>query len=151
MLRCSLYAYLSCLTLSLLCIVLSSVLFCIGTRYMCYSLCKYDSMLKALSAPSNIDLISKFDLQPLSDRRTVSNSKAGMMYKVINGLADPQPRDGTLQSNLRPSRGQTGTLLIPHTRTDTFWHSFPSAICIWNTLPPSTISDFPDALKCCAQ
>lgn len=97
------------------------------------------------------ELVSRLNLQPLSDRRVAA--RAMMMYKIVNGLVDLQPQDGTLKPNPRPSRGQPGKILVPYTRTDTFRHSFfPSAIRTWNAIPPSAFSaDSPEAFKRCVE
>ena len=59
-----------------------------------------------------------------------------MMDKIINGLANLQPREGTLIPSTRPWRGRWGKWIVPHRRTHTFQHSsFPSPIHIWNFVP----------------
>ena len=48
------------------------------------------------------------------------------------------------KSNTRYSWSQLQAIKkaeVPHTETDTFQHSFPSTICIWNATPSSAFSD----------
>ena len=81
-------------------------------------------------------LVNRLGLVTLETRR--ANNKAIMMYKVMNGLVELTPRPGVICPTTRNTRGQENKLIVPYSRTDVMKHSFfPSAIRIWNGLPPS--------------
>ena len=96
-------------------------------------------------------LVNQLGLHQLETRR--NNNKAALMYKIMNGLVDVTPRTGVIVPTSRRTRGQEGKLLVPYSRTNTMLHSFfPSAIRIWNSLPPAiassaSIDDFKAAME----
>jgi len=84
------------------------------------------------SSASN--LVRQLELDTLKSRRSVA--KATMIYKMKNTLVDIDTSNVLLPS-IRSSRGVKSKFQVPHTRTNTLLHSFfPSAIRIWNNLPP---------------
>ena len=92
-------------------------------------------------------LVSRLDLDPLALRRTAA--KATMMYKIMGGLVEATPREGTFTPAARATRGHTGKLQIPYSRTESHRHSFyPSAIRLWNQIPEASIkANTPQAFK----
>ena len=92
-------------------------------------------------------LVSKLKLPTLEQRR--NTAKATMIYKIMNGLVDITPVQGTLTPANRSTRRHTSKLMVPHCRTDVYLHSFfPSAIRIWNNLPSEApLAGSPKAFK----
>ena len=70
-----------------------------------------------------------------------SGQTTNFFVQGLNNVQSPMalltsnPREGTLQPNHRPSRGQPGKLLIPHTRTDTFFFRIVATINLLIILP----------------
>ena len=80
-------------------------------------------------------LITRLELQQLEAKRRAD--KVSMTYKVRNNLVDIAPTPGTLQPSNRTTRGQQLKLQVPYSRTNTRFNSiFPSAIQLWNSVPP---------------
>ena len=73
----------------------------------------------------------------LQERR--ARSKVVMMYKIIHGLVDV-PHTQYLIPNQRDTRGHAAKYFVPSVRVLAFKFSyFPSAITLWNSLPPGTV------------
>ena len=70
-------------------------------------------------------LVAKLNLPPLKQRRTAA--KATMMYKIMGGLVDAQPKEGTLQLTQRTTHGHPSKLRAPQSSTDTHLYSFFSS------------------------
>ncbi len=84
-------------------------------------------------------LVSSLGLETLKCRR--DHCRAIMMYKVINGLVDVQPKEGTIVPNQRSSQRQSAWFQIPFARTNVRLYSFfPMAIRMWNSLPAAAIN-----------
>ena len=66
--------------------------------------------------------------------------QAIMMYKIVNNLVDI-PADQYLTTAEASTRGHQQRYLVPFCSVNAYKGSFfPTAICLWNTLPASTIS-----------
>ena len=84
-------------------------------------------------------LVSRLELDPLKLRRT--STKATMMYKIMGGLVEAMPERGLPALASRTTRGHSAKLQIPHSRTEIHKSTFfPSAIRLWNSLPPNAPS-----------
>jgi hypothetical protein len=64
-----------------------------------------------------------------------------MTYKIMHKLVDINVPPGMLQPAARCTRGHQQKLLVPHTRTDVYRHSFfPSATRLWNSLTEDAVA-----------
>ena len=85
------------------------------------------------STSSASALVAQLQLENLQSRRT--SNRVNIMYKIINRLVDVNPAALLKPSNLS-SRGHqtTAKFQIPHSRTDTYLHSFfPPSTRLWNS------------------
>ncbi|XP_070211844.1 uncharacterized protein [Littorina saxatilis] len=96
---------------------------------------------------STTELVSRLKLDSLIQRRTAT--RATMMYKIMSGLVEVAPREGTLTPVPRSTRGHTTRLQVPQSRTDSHRTSFfLSAIRLWNNIPQEAVSaDSPQVFR----
>ena len=84
------------------------------------------------------EMVKELKLANLKTRRTVD--KTTMLYKIVHGLVDIAAPPGILIQANRSTRGHDKKYLNPFSNTDTYRHSFfPSAIRLWNSLPPDAM------------
>jgi hypothetical protein len=64
-----------------------------------------------------------------------------MIYKIMHKLVDMNVPPGRLQPAARITRGHHQKLIVPHTRTDEYRHSFfPSNTRLWNSVTQETVA-----------
>ena len=96
-----------------------------GARYVCRDFRQRSSVS---------DMLLRLQWESLQARHKAD--KLVMLYKMVHGLVDLS----TTQFMLIPSPIHQYCFIQPHTRTDCYKHSFiPSAVRLWNGLPPSVI------------
>lgn len=85
------------------------------------------------------------ELDPLKLCHT--SNKITMLYNFVGGLFDTNPREGTL--DFTPNPAHETKLLVPNSKIETHKNSFfPSAIRLWNTIPPhAPAADSPLAFR----
>ena len=91
--------------------------------------------MKDYSRYSSItSMIKKLKWSSLLERRT--KLKTMMMYRIVKKKVAIKPEE-VLTPLTSHSRGNTKKYLLPYARTQVYQHSFfPSAIRIWNKIPP---------------